>query len=141
VFLDVVAHRPELEGHRNGRARVVRVDHEDGRPEVGARLLAEPADDGHAAVITLVVDELFAPQVVVEVDLVPGLAECADAVGHGLDADRLGIVALEPESPSRVVVQEEDAAMDGQEALASMDQRPVEMASGDTPTRTGGTIY
>jgi hypothetical protein len=40
---------------------------------VRARLLAKPADDRHPAVRTLVIDQHFPAQVVIEMDLVPRL--------------------------------------------------------------------
>jgi hypothetical protein len=47
------------------------MNHKKRRLQVGAWLFAEPSDDCHTAIITFVVDELLASQVMVEVDLVP----------------------------------------------------------------------
>jgi hypothetical protein len=113
AFLDNVAHRLELENHGDGGAGVVGVDHEDRRLEVGAWFVAEPSDDGHAAVVSVVVDEVLTAQIMVEVDLIPGFAESAQAVGNGLDPDRLGVETQELSTARRVVVQEENASADG----------------------------
>jgi hypothetical protein len=110
ALLNEVAHRLKLEHHGQRGAWVVGVNHEQGRLEVGAWLLAEPADDRHAAVVAVVVDKVLSSQVMVEVDLVPGFVESADAVGDCLDPHRVGVVGLELDSPIRVVVQEEYAA-------------------------------
>ena len=38
---------------------------------------------------------MLAAQVMVEMDFVPGVAEGADAIGNGLDPDRVGVVGQE----------------------------------------------
>ncbi len=55
------------------------VHDEVGRFQVGPRLGAEPAHDGHPTIVALVIDEDLAPQIMVEVDLVPGPAKVGDA--------------------------------------------------------------
>ena len=55
----------------------------------------------------LTFDEVLAAEVVVEVDLVPGLGELLDALGHGLDPDRVGVRLQEGRGPLRVVVEEQ----------------------------------
>ena len=85
--MDGIAHRLELEPHGERRAGLCvwmmkRVDR-----RWGARFLTDPADDGHAAVFAVVVDEVFASQVMVEVNLIPGFVKCSDAIGDRLDPD------------------------------------------------------
>ncbi len=103
------AHPLELEHHHVGGHAVVAVDDEPRPPQVRARLEGEPADDRHAAVVAGDVDVLLAAEVVVEVDLVPGLGEPGDALGGGRDPDGVGVDGEELLGPGRVVVQEEPA--------------------------------
>ena len=74
----------------------MRVDDEPGGSEVGAGLVAEPADDGHPAIVPLVIDEDLAAEVVIEVDLVPGFGQAAEAFLGGLDPGRPGASAGRP---------------------------------------------
>ncbi len=90
--MDGIAHRLELEPHGERRAGIVSVDDETCGPQMGARFLTDPADDGHAAVFAVVVDEVFASQVMVEVNLIPGFVKCSDAIGDRLDPDCVGII-------------------------------------------------
>jgi hypothetical protein len=114
MFLDVVAHRLELENHGDRSARVVCVDNEERRLKVRARYLADPPDDSHAAVFAVVVDEVLAAQVVVEMDLAPGFAKRSDAVGSRLDPDCFRVFSQELGCTRRVVVKEENAPTHGQ---------------------------
>ena len=104
------------------------VDDKYRRLEVGAWFIAEPANDGHSAVVAIMFDELLPAQVMVQVDLVPRFVESADAIGRGFDPECIGVGTEELNSPTRVVVQEQNAAADGQVRLESMAQRPVNTA-------------
>ncbi len=99
ALLDEIADRLELEDHGECGACVVGVDDEERRKEVGAWLFAEPADDGHAAVVAVRVDEVFASEVMVEMYFFPGFLQSEDAVGGGLDPDRVGVEREELDSP------------------------------------------
>ena len=68
------------------------VDHENRALKVRARLLTEPADDGHAAIVSVLVDELSAFQIMVQVDFVPWFLKRSDAVGGRLDPDGAGVI-------------------------------------------------
>ena len=76
-------------------ARVVGVDYETRRLQVGPGLLAEPANDGHTRVFPVVVDEVLPSQIMVEVNLIPGFAESDDAVSSRFDPDGVGVLGQE----------------------------------------------
>ena len=59
-----------------------------GLPQVRARFLAEPADDRHPAVGTLVIDQHFPAQVMIEMNLVPRLLQQVEALLDGLHPHR-----------------------------------------------------
>jgi hypothetical protein len=90
----------------------MRVEHKDGRLQVRPRLVAQPADDRHAAIVAVVVDAMLAAQVMVEVHVIPRFARAQrpDALHGRLDSDRLGVIPLELNAPRRIVVQEQNAA-------------------------------
>ena len=108
LLVDGIAHRLELEPHGERRAGLCVWMMKTRGPQMGARFLTEPADDGHAAVVAVVVDEVFASQVMVEVDFVPGFVKCSDAIGDRLDANCVSIFSQELDCSNRVVVQEKD---------------------------------
>ena len=58
----------------------------------------------------IAVDERLPAQVVVQVDLIPGLFEASQAFGHGLHPDGLGILFQEDLRRVGVIVQEQQAA-------------------------------
>lgn len=77
-------------------------------PQVRARLLAKPADDRHPAVRTLVIDQHFPAQVVIEMDLVPRLLQQVDALLDGLHANRTRVPGQEHRRTIGGVIQEQD---------------------------------
>ena len=48
---------------------------------------------------------MLATEVVIEVDLVPGLGQPGDALGHGLHPDCVGVRLQEDRGPRRVVAE------------------------------------
>ena len=72
-----------------------------------ARLLAEPANDLHAAVTLVDVDKRLAAQVVIEVNLVPALGETVETLRDGLDPDGLRVFSQERLGSHRVVVEKQ----------------------------------
>jgi hypothetical protein len=58
---------------------------------MGARLPAEPADDGHAGIVTIEVDPPLTPEVVVEMDLIPALGQVLQALTGRRHPDRVGM--------------------------------------------------
>jgi hypothetical protein len=109
--LDGVARRFELEHHRYRRSWVVSVNDEKRRLKVSARLVAQPADDGQAAVVAVLVCEALASQIVVQVDLIPWLAEITDAVGSRLYPDRMRVIGQKLDSTRGVIVEEQYATI------------------------------
>ena len=85
---------PSIEAGRSWRRRtgVVAVDHKNRRFEVGPRLVAEPPNDGHPAVVALVVHELRSTQVVVQMNFVPRLVQSANALGCCFNPHNLGVI-------------------------------------------------
>src|SRR5208283_1331491 len=82
--LDLKTHDLEVQNHHTGRIRVVGMNDKTRVPQVRARLLAEPADDCHPAVIPLVIDQHFPAQVMIEMDLVPWLLQQIVTLPDGL---------------------------------------------------------
>lgn len=74
-------------------------------------LLAQPADDGHTAIISLVSDEDLAAQVVIKVDFIPRHRHEGEALLGRLDPDCVRELGQKLCGPSGVVVQEEDSSM------------------------------
>jgi len=77
-------------------------------PQVRARLLAEPADDRHPAVGTLVINQHFPAQVMIEMDLVPRLLQQLEALLDSLHPQRTRVRGQERQSSIRRVIQKED---------------------------------
>ena len=71
------------------------MDEEPGFRQVGPRLGTEPAHDGHPAIVSLEIDKDVSPQVMVEVDLIPGLSEVGDAILRRSHPDGVGILGQE----------------------------------------------
>ena len=86
----------------------MRVDDEPRGPQMRARRLAEPAHDRHPAVVAVHVHERLAAQVVIEMDLVPGLPEPGQAIRRRPDPDGVGMGGQERGRSPVVVVEEED---------------------------------
>ena len=90
--------------------RVVAVDEEVRPLQVRVACQAKPSDHGHPTVVAGQVDEVLAPEVVVEMDLVPVLGQARDAIVGGLDPDGVGILGQEDLGARGVVIQEKDAS-------------------------------
>ncbi len=86
------------------------MDEEPGILQVGSRLLAEPPDHFHPAILILAIDERLSTQVVVQMDLVPGLIEPGEAFGNGRHPGGLGILLEEDLRAPGVVIEEQEAA-------------------------------
>ena len=72
------------------------------------RLSTEPAHDGHPAIVSLEIDKDVSPQVMVEMDLIPGLGEVGDAILRRLHPDGVGILSQEACAAGGIVVHEQD---------------------------------
>jgi hypothetical protein len=57
--------------------------------KMGTRLPAEPADDGHAGIVTIEVDPPLTPQIVVEMDFIPAFDEMLQALSGRHHPDRV----------------------------------------------------
>ncbi len=77
-------------------------------PQVRARFLAKPADDRHPAVRTLVIDQHFPAQVMIEVDLVPRLFQQVETLPDGPHSHRTRMRGQERRRAIGSVVQEQD---------------------------------
>jgi hypothetical protein len=94
--------------------------HEEERiPQVGARLLAEPADHLHPAIRVLAVNEQLAAQVVIQVHLVPWLGQAGQALRDGGHPDGVGMVIEEELGSEGVVVEEQEALLRGGPGIRS----------------------
>ena len=82
-------------------------------PQVRARLLAKPADDRHPAVGTLVIDQHFPAQVMIEMDLVPRLLQQLNALLDGLHPHRTRMRGEERRRAIGGVIQEQDPGRKG----------------------------
>ncbi len=81
---------------------------ETGVPQVRARLIAKPADDCHPAVGTLVINQHFPAQVMIEMDLVPRLLQPFEALLDSLHPQRTWVRGQEGQSSIRRVIQKQD---------------------------------
>ena len=106
--LDVENHHLQVQTIHSGGVRVVGMNDELGDLQVWAGFLAVPADDRHPAVGTLVIDQHFPAQVVIEVDLVPRLLQQADALLDGLHPNRIRMRGQERRRAIVGVIQEQD---------------------------------
>jgi len=82
-------------------------------PQVGARLLAEPADDRHPAVSPLVIDQHFPTQVMIEMDLVPRLLQQAEALLDGLHPHRTRVHGHKSRGAIAGIIQKQDPGRKG----------------------------
>ncbi len=82
-------------------------------PQVWARLLAKPADDRHPAVRTLVIDQHFPAQVVIEMDLVPRLFQQVKTLPDGLHTHCTGVPGQDRRRAIGGVIQEEGPGCKG----------------------------
>jgi len=82
-------------------------------PQVPARLLAKPADDRHPAVSSLVIDQHFPTQVMIEMDLVPGRVQQLNALLDGLHTHCTRVPGQESRRAIGGVVWEQDRARTG----------------------------
>jgi hypothetical protein len=89
------------------------MDNKPGVPQARARFLAEPADDRHPAVSPLVIDHHFPAQVMIEINLVPGLSQQLNASIDGLHPYRTRMRGLEGRRAIGGAVQEYDPARKG----------------------------
>ena len=106
--LGPVTARSHLQHHQQARRRSYGCGRRSGSPADGSRFLAQPADDLHAAVVLIHVDECLATQVVIEMDLVPGFDEPDRGIPSTvLTQTACGILIQECLGPRGVVVQEE----------------------------------
>ncbi len=106
--LDPETHHLQVQDHHTGGIRVVGMNDKTRAPQVRARLLAKPADDRHPAVGTLVIDQHFPAQVVIEMDLVPRLLQQVNALLDGLHPHRTRMRGQEGRGAIGSVVQEQD---------------------------------
>jgi len=81
--------------------------------QVGARSLAEPANDRHPSVGPLVIDQHFPAQVMIEMDLVPRLLQQLEGLLNGLNPHGTRTRGQEPRGAIGGVVQEQDAGCTG----------------------------
>jgi hypothetical protein len=130
TLLNGVSHRLELEDHRYRGTGVMCMDHKHGRLKVNAWFLTEPANDGHAAIIAVMINVVLTAQIMIEMNLIPWLVKRLDAVNGGLDPDGIGIDAQKFNGPFRVVVQKQHAAVSRQIRLESKDQQALKGMGG-----------
>jgi hypothetical protein len=88
------------------------VDNEKGGLKVQARVRAKPSDNGHAAIVAVLIDKMPTLQIMVKVDLVPWFAKRSDAIGSRRDPDCARVLTEELDSTLRIVVKEEDTEPD-----------------------------
>jgi hypothetical protein len=106
--LHVIAQQLQLQDHQAGSIEVMGVDEEPCGLQVESRLGAKPADNGHPAIVPLVIDKHLSPEVVVEVDLIPGFGEAGEAFFRRPRPDGVGILGQEDFAADGVIVQEQD---------------------------------
>ena len=106
--LDPIPHDFQMQCHDARRIVVVAVDHEPRAQEMFARLLAEPANNRHPAIVPRMIHERLATKVVVKVDLVPGLAQQPEAFLGRLDPDCQRATGGKGRGAGRVVIEEKN---------------------------------
>jgi hypothetical protein len=100
-----------LQDHQEPGERIVSVNDEARLAQVFAGGAAEPADHFHPAVIFIAIDVCLTPQVVIEMNLIPGLGQPRQAVFDGLDPDGRGIFAQEGLGACWVVVKKQEPTL------------------------------
>ena len=108
--------RPEagashLHDHQKSGDEIVGVDEEQAEAEMFARLLAQPANDLHPAIGTVDRHKLVPPEVVIEMDFVPGLFEPGKAVGDVFHPDRMRVLGQKDLGTARVIIEKQQAAL------------------------------
>ena len=91
----------------------MRVDDKLCGQEVLSRLIAKPADDGHPAIFPIMVYEHLTAEVVVKVDLVPGVLQAGQAFLCCFDPGGPGVPSQEIRGPFEVVIEEQDSSRAG----------------------------
>ena len=96
----------EAFNHQRRGGEVAAVNEETRITMLNPRRLAQPSHHGHAAILAIRIDVVFAAEVVIEVDFVPAVRQPGDAGLGRPDPDRLRASIEEDLHSSCVVVHE-----------------------------------
>jgi hypothetical protein len=108
--LGAVAAGAHLQNHHQARDRVMRVNIKTHLTQMIVRFPAKPADHLHPTIFLAHIDKSFAAQIVIEMDLVPGLTEPGEALRHCSDPDCLRMLAQEVLGSGGVIIEKKQAA-------------------------------
>ncbi len=86
------------------------MDEKNGLTQMETRFVAEPADDFHAAINLTRVDELFPPEVVIEMNLVPRLDQTRLAFRDCSHPDGFWIFDEKRLGPNGIVIQKQETS-------------------------------